>query len=394
MKILTVHNRYRIRGGEDESHDLEVALLRSRGLEVYDYIEDNRNLNGNFPIAAGIKVFWNQQAYSSVRKLIREHRFDVMKVDNLFPIISPSVFHAAADEGVPVVQTIRNFRGMCVDGVLFREESICEECVGKPIALPGIVHACYRNSRLQSSLVTFSNLAHRSVFKSHKYVSAFIAASQFMRTMLIRMGNPADFIHVKPNFISDSGEGSGEGGFALYVGRLTREKGVLTLLSAWERLQGRMELKIVGDGPLSDEVRQRSAAIPGVEYLGRKPLPKVSAKMGEAKVLIFPSEWYETFGRTIVEAYAKGTPVISANLGAMKELVVDGETGLLFKPGDVNDLVEKIDWACANPESMKAMRAKARAKYLDEFTESRNFEIFMRIFESAIVRRRQMCEAT
>ena len=177
--------------------------------------------------------------------------------------------------------------------------------------------------------------------------------------------------------------GSGSGGYALYVGRLSVEKGLDILLQAWEHLKTPIPLKIVGDGPLSGLVVEATQRMAHVEWLGRKPMAEVYDIMGEAMFLIFPSKWYETFGRVAVEAFAKGTPVIASNLGAIAELVEDGRTGLHFRPSDPIDLATQVEKAMNSPQELNQMRQAARAEFEAKYTAEKNYHQLLKIYEIA-----------
>jgi glycosyltransferase involved in cell wall biosynthesis len=164
---------------------------------------------------------------------------------------------------------------------------------------------------------------------------------------------------------------------------LSPEKGLTTLLAAWEQLGGKIPLKIVGDGPLAPQVVEATKRIPGVEWLGRRPLEEVYELMGEAAFLVFPSEWYETFGRVAIEAFAKGTPVVASAIGAIAELVAPGQTGLHFRLGDVRDLVERVEWALTHPEELAQMRQAARAEFEAKYTADENYRRMMEIYTLA-----------
>jgi glycosyltransferase involved in cell wall biosynthesis len=384
MKILSIHNRYVIRGGEDESRDLEVQTLREHGHHVVDYVMDNRAIPSEHSLAVGLSSIWNSRSYKDVKALIKKEGVDAVKVDNYFPLVSPSVLYAAQEEGVPVVQSVRNFRYACPSAIFFRSGEPCESCAHRVLAWPGIFHGCYRSSRLQTAVIAAGICIHKLLSSWNRCVSVFVAASAATRDVMVRTGIPADRIFVKPNFIPDLGEGDGSGEFALYVGRLTEEKGIRVLLDAWAPFRNQIRLKIVGEGPLESVVRNCQRDNPQLEYLGRVPLREACALMGQAKVVIVPSRWYETFGRCIVEAYSKGTPVIASRLGAMKELVIHGRTGLHFEPGNVYDLRRQLDWMCHHLNEWRAMRQNARQEYLDKFTEEKNYRQMMEIFERAM----------
>jgi glycosyltransferase involved in cell wall biosynthesis len=215
-------------------------------------------------------------------------------------------------------------------------------------------------------------------------VDIYISLTEFAKQKFIAGGFPAEKIIVKPNFVHpDPGVGDGSGGYALFVGRLSVEKGLDTLLAAWNYLEGKVPLKIIGDGPLADEVVESVKRLPKVEWLGRRPMSEVHKLMGEAMFLVFPSKWYETFGRVAVEAFAKGTPVIAANIGAIAELVDSGRTGLLFSPGNPEDLANKVQLAVANQSLLAQMRQEARTEFESKYTAQQNYYRMIAIYELA-----------
>jgi glycosyltransferase involved in cell wall biosynthesis len=215
-------------------------------------------------------------------------------------------------------------------------------------------------------------------------VDAYIALTSFARRKLIEGGIPESKIVVKPNFLTaDPGVGEHTGRFALFVGRLTPEKGLETLLDAWARLDGAYSLKIVGGGPL-----EVLAATPrrGVEWLGRQPAERVLELMRDASILVFPSEWYEGFPMTLVEAFATGLPVVASALGSVAEIVGDHETGRLFAPGDSSDLAATVDWSFTHPRKLTEMSRRARREFEDKYTAERNYELLLDIYRHAMAR--------
>jgi glycosyltransferase involved in cell wall biosynthesis len=215
-------------------------------------------------------------------------------------------------------------------------------------------------------------------------VSTFIAVSEFQRELLIRGGVNAGQITVKPNFVKNTGEpGNGSGGYALFAGRLTPEKGIRTVLKAWEGNAVPIPLRILGDGPLADEVREKAAVLPKVEYFGQRPAPEVYAAMGDARFVIFSSEWYEPFALSIVEAFSQGTPVLAADLASVTEMVKDGQTGLRFTPGDADDLAAKASSLLADTASYRDMRRNCRNLYEERYTDTINYKLLMDIYRKA-----------
>lgn len=386
MHILSIHNNYQIRGGEDESREAEEKLLREYGHQVDVYEEHNNCLSKLNSLDLAGRTIWSNKAYRIVNRQLAAKNYDLIHVQNFFPLISPSVYYAARSRGVRVVQTLRNYRLICPNGLFFRNGHPCEDCMGKTFPYPGIVHRCYRNSGVASSVTATMLSVHRTLKTWTEQVDAYISLTEFARRKAIEGGLPAEKIFVKPNFVNpDPGIGEGDGNYALYVGRLSVEKGLDTLLVAWKSLGNRMPLKIVGDGPLQSEVIAAMQELPNVEWLGRQPQSKVYQLMGAASCLIFPSKWYETFGRVAVEAFAKGTPVIAANIGAIAELVENNRTGFHFQPGNSDDLATKIDWILTHPEQLRTMRQEARAEFEAKYTARQNYLRLMDIYKATQV---------
>lgn len=382
MHILEVHNRYQIRGGEDECFEAEVSLLRQKGHTVELFEETNDRVAQLGKLQTMLRTLWSNEAYQTARQLLTVQRYDVVHVQNFFPLISPSIYYAAKDKGVPVVQTLHNYRLLCPNAQFFREGRPCEDCLGKPIPLPGIIHACYRDNRAASGVTAAMLSLHWLLKTWTETVDCYIALTEFAREKFIQGGLPAEKIVVKPNFVPDPGMGSGKGGYALFVGRLSAEKGIDLLLQSWQTIGKTMPLKIVGDGPLSPQVAKAAETIPGVEWLGRRSLAEVYSLMGEAAFLVFPSLWYEGLPRTIIEAFATGTPVVAANLGAMSRLITAGETGLHFNAGSEESLVTQVEWAATHPEALAEMRQQARIEYKEKYTAEANYEQLMQIYSN------------
>ncbi len=382
--MLLLHNHYQQPGGEDQVFAAEGALLEAHGHEVLRYTLHNDSVTGMGRVDLAKKTVWNGSAYRDLRALIRRERPQVAHFHNTFPLISPAAYHAVKAEGVPVVQTLHNYRLLCPNALFFREGRVCEDCMGKTAPWPGVLHACYRDSRPSSAMVTATLTAHRAIGTWNKAVDAYITLTDFARQKFIQGGLPAHKVTTKPNFIQpDPGAGEGRGDYVLFVGRLSREKGVDTMLAAWHTPKARMRLKIVGDGPLASEVAKAAGRSEQVEWLGRQPGDRVLALMKDARALLFPSVWYEGFPMVIVEAYATGLPVIASDLGSMSSLIHHGRTGLHFRPGDPDDLAEQVGWASAHPAELRRMRGEARSKFDAKYTADRNYRLLTEIYDAA-----------
>jgi len=384
MKVFLSHTYYRLSGGEDKVFEAELFLLREQGHRVNILAFHNDAMKRFSPWRQGMLTIWNREAYRKSRKALSDIKPEVVHIHNTFPLASPAVLHAAKAEGVPVVMTLHNYRLLCANALFFRNGQVCEDCLGRSPWI-GVAHGCYRDSRAATAVVATMLTIHRWLGTWTQNVDMYIALTEFARQKFIEGGLPADKIAVKPNFVHpDPGSGEGRGGFALFVGRLSQEKGLDTLLAAWERLQGRVPLKIVGDGPLASEVAAAAERLDGVEWLGRMPREEVLGLMKQASFLVLPSKVYENFPMTIAEAFATGLPVVASDLGAMASLIDHERTGLHFRPGDAEDLAAKVEWMLSHPKALDQMRKEARAEYEAKYTAERNYRMLMEIYARAI----------
>lgn len=384
MKVIMCHNFYKLAGGEDQVFRDECWLLEKHGHVVIQLVANNDEISALSRMELIKKTFWNSETYRNVRELIQSHSPDVVHCANTFPLISPSLYFAAAAERVPVVQTLHNFRLFCPSGYLLRNNLPCESCLGKQFAFPAVIYKCYRDSRLATAVSAAMHSYHRIRGTWHEKVGQYIALTEFSKQKFIQAGLPADRISVKPNFVHpDPGFSDQKEDYAIFVGRLSSEKGVQVLLDAWETLAARIPLKIVGDGPMADFISDRISRLPNVQWLGQQPFENVLHLIRSAKMLVFPSIWYETFGRAIIEAKAAGTPVIASNLGAMAELNMDRETGLLFEPGNSNDLVAKVELLIRDHELRERIGRQGREQFDRQFTAERNIRDLLHVYRKA-----------
>jgi glycosyltransferase involved in cell wall biosynthesis len=388
MKLLLCHNHYQQAGGEDEVFAAESALLESFGHEVVRYAVHNDRIREMGRARLATDTLWNRESHHQVRRLIRRERPDVVHFYNTFPLLSPSVYYAARAEGCPVVQSLHNYRLLCPNSLFYRAGRICEDCLGKFVPWKGVLHKCYRDDRAASAVVATMLVGHRLLGTWKRTVDIYVAGmTEFAREKFRAGGIPVDRLVLKPNFVfPDPGEGEGDGGYALFAGRLTPEKGVATLLEAWERLPEGHSLLVLGDGPLAPEVEQAAARHPGIKWLGRKTLDETYALLGRAAFLICPSQWYEAMPRILVDSFAVGTPVLASDVGAMADFVHDGLEGLHFRTGDADHLAERASWLFDHPDERSKMRAAARAEYLDRYTAEKNHEILMDVYRRALAR--------
>jgi glycosyltransferase involved in cell wall biosynthesis len=382
LKIIVAHNLYQHRGGEDTVVEAEVALLRSAGHEVHVYERHNSDLQS----ASGLKkmgmlsdVFWSRRTVSDFTNLIDDMSPDVIHVHNTLPLISPSIYWIANRRRVPVVQTLHNFRLLCPQALLLRDGKVCELCLNG-VPWQSIRFGCYRSSRVETAAIAGTIQLHRTIGTWSEKVAKYIALNEFCREKFVAGGIPPQKIVVKPNFIDLDDRAVSEREGLLFVGRLSHEKGISVLRDCVSYLESGVGFDVIGSGPeeslLSDDPRF---------YLhGQKTQSEVHAAMFKARALVLPSIWYENFPRTIVEAFACGLPVIASDLGAMRELVKHGVTGLRFVPGDSQDLARQINFAQSNPEKMIEMGKNARQFYENNLTGSKNISQLVEIYRSVI----------
>ncbi len=378
-RVLVVHNAYREAGGEDSVVADEVALLARKGHDVIEMRRDNRDVDeiGRARLAA--QTLWSARTHRETLELLQRCRPAVVHVHNTLPLISPSLYWACAEAGVPVVQTLHNFRLACPQAMLLRDGRVCESCVGRT-PWPALRHGCYRGSRAQTAVVVGMLALHRRLGTYRDQVSRYIALNEFSRAKFVQAGLPAQRIMVKPNFADVARDDtSGPRAGFLFVGRLSAEKGVDVLASAWSACQG-LALRVAGAG--SGGAAFEAAA--GVTMLGPVDPSTVQREMRRALALVLPSICYENFPRALVEAFGAGLPVIASRLGAMAELVEPGVTGLLFEPGDAGELGDLLRWADEHPDHMARMGANARARFEALYTPDINYECLVDIYRSAI----------
>ena len=377
-RVLVIHNSYQYRGGEDTVVESEVALLRLHGHLVETWLRSNDDVSSMSSMSLVRDTLWSKRTERDLEARVCLFRPDVIHVHNTFPLISPSLYWAAKRTNVPVVQTLHNFRLICLNALFMREGRVCEDCMGH-LPWRGVARACYRGSHAASAVLAGTLTLHRGLGTYRNKVTRYIALNEFCRTKFIAGGLPAESIVVKPNFVDCTAlKPSSRVGF-LFVGRLSIEKGIATLAAAMELLPN-TQLRVVGDGP---EARFLDA-VPRVLKLGFLPSEVVRQEMSASVALVVPSICYETFGLVVIEAFACGTPVIVSRIGALAELVCEGETGLLFEPGNPHDLAAKMAWALSNLEHMAEMGKKAHESYKKHYSGKRNHELLNRIYRDAI----------
>lgn len=387
LKILSVYNRYLNRGGEDEVFESEAALLEQRGCDVImveERVSAPRSIQQQ--VLLSLNAIWSTEWSVKFQGFLESLHPDIVHVHNLVPNFSPSILYSCRRANVPVVHTLHNYRLYCPAATFYRDGHVCEECMDHSL-VRGVRYGCYQNSRPKTAVLATMLGLHRLLGTWTESVDCYIVPSEFARQKFIRGGLPAEKIVVKPNFVDhDPGSSNGEE-YALFVGRLSAQKGLPTLLDAWTKLGG-VPLVIVGDGPLSAQLEAAQLSSSAVTYRGRLSRDQTLAAIKKARFLVVPSELYESFGLTIIEAFACAVPVLCSRLGAMEEIVEDGRTGLHFTAGNASDLAAKVAWAWNHPDEMRNMGRNARAEYEGKYTASRNYEMLHDIYERVIANAR------
>lgn len=387
MKVLVVHNRYQQRGGEDAVVEAEVRLLAANGIEVRRFDADNDSIQG---LLSKVQVSAGQFGLPTAlkarfRKTLSDFCPDVVHVHNWFPTLSPAVFQISRRAHISVIHTLHNYRLLCAGATLFRNGHVCEDCIGTTFRTPGIAHGCYHESRIGTAVASAGMLANWWLGTWQNSVDRFIALSEFARRKLIEGGLPAEKVIVKPNFVDpDPGSRSGLGGYLLYAGRLTEEKGLRVLLQCWKSAPDLPMLKIVGTGPLQDEVHQAASSLPNLQWHGNRSSEDVLELMGNATALICPSLWYEGMPRVVIESLAVGTPVIASHIGCYPEMIVDGETGVLFRTGDASALLNCLR-NLTQTGALAGMRTEARRCFENNYTGERNLSLLLNVYRSVLV---------
>jgi glycosyltransferase involved in cell wall biosynthesis len=389
MKIVLVHNTYQHPGGEDVVFRNECDLLKRAGHEVVEYQRSNHDVSHFVSIrqlALAKRTIWASDTRREFRQLLQREKPDIVHVHNTFVRVSPSIYWACRDAQVPVVQTLHNYRLLCPGATFFRDGKVCEECMEHGV-WRGVRYGCYRGSRPATAVAAAMLATHRFLGTWSRLIDCYVVPTEFGRRKFIEGGLPPAKLVVKPNFVDpDPGEGGLNRTYALFVGRLSQEKGLRTLLAAWERLRIEIPLHIIGDGPMEGELKEyvRQHGLSGVCFRGSAARDQVMAAMKGAICLILPSESYEGMPMIAIEAFSCGTPVVGSRLGALESVLSNGRTGLHFTPLDAEDLARKAEWAWAHPEEIVEMGRQARREYEAKYTATRNYTMLLEIYQRAV----------
>jgi glycosyltransferase involved in cell wall biosynthesis len=387
MRIAIFHNRYKLPGGEDVMVDFEHRQLEKAGHEVRRFEVNNGDAIGDSGFAklrgaalTAAQAGWSRKSMKSVLALLEDFRPDVGHVHNWFPLLSPSVYEAHRLSGIPVVQTLHNYRLFCAGGTCWDGREVCTDCVdGKRSR--AIRRGCYRNSRTQSAVWwrTMAGGWRNGTFQSA--VDAYLAPSKIVRDLHIEAGLPAEKIRVVPNGCDDPGvfPHDGQKPEAIFVGRLEEEKGIRSLIEGWRALP--WNLNIVGQGTLGNELKRKYACCPQIRFHGQQPRNRVLELIRQSSIAVVPSIWYEPFGLGVIEAMAIGRPVVTAGAGAPGSLIEHGVSGVHVSESDPGSLSTACRKLLTNPHHTAHMGSEARKRYKRLYSPEAHIRKLVEVFE-------------
>lgn len=386
MKILLLHNRYLHYGGEDTIFEAERDLLLAKGHQVQTLIFQNKTLDSwQEKIRTGLYSLYSPNSRRLLRNKIQDFQPDIIHVHNFWKEASPSIFYEAASQNVPTILTVHNFRLLCANALLFRNGKICELCTQSVLPIAGIRYACYDN-RLLSAQVTFFSSIHKILSTWKNKVNGYIFLSDFAKKKFLNssLHLSEQQAFVKPNFVEDKGVGevSERKPFFLYVGRLSEEKGIRTLLEASQ--EGDFDIEIIGGGDLESLVKDFAEKNVKITYHGFQSKGFIVEKMKQAKALLFPSVWYEGMPLVILEAFSTGLPILISNIDNLNELVKDGYNGWHFEAANAKNMAEKMQ-EIQNTPNYENFCKNARKTYEQQYTPEKIYEQLIQIYQAVIL---------
>lgn len=381
-KILQVHNYYQIPGGEDTVVANEKKLLEDHDHEVVQYSRNNSEMKTFSMVRKLLLPFttiFNPRTYKEVKSIIKKQDIDIVHVHNTLNLISPAVYYAALSCKVPVVQTVHNFRLLCPGATFYRDGHICEDCMEHGLGC-AVKHNCYRESKVQTLACVINTWIHRMTGIYNKI--NYLCLTEFTRQKMIQV-YPKAKNYIKPNFVYDEGGNAEPEDYYLFIGRIEEIKGVQVLIDAFAQMPD-INLKMAGTGVLDQAIQNRieKERLTNIEMLGFQAKSDINRLLKHARALIMCSQWYETFGMVIAEAYSNGTPVIVGNIGNIKDLVVDGKTGILFEYDSSNALANAV--RCVENMDSKQMGEKGYQLFRENLSSEANYEQLRKIYQKVL----------
>lgn len=384
MRIAQIHNKYRDLGGEDIVVQREKELLEDAGHKIVQFFVFNEKIKTSADrLKTALGIPYNFSSKRKVQAFLEREKPDVVHVHNFLPVLSPSVFYACKALNLPVVLTLHNFRLLCVNGLLYRNKHVCEDCISSKIAFSGIKHGCYQDSSVASIFPAISNGAHSSLGTWYDKIDKVIFLSKFSKEVFDRshLSFKPEQVAIKPNFIVDNGYSYIKENYYLFVGRLSEEKGIRTVLEVFEI--NKKELIVVGDGPLRSEVDKASLRSSNIRCVGFQNSDQLKEIYMNARATVFASKMYEGLGLVNIESFSYGTPVIAPDFGNAGLLIESGINGLKYALGDAVSLEATIrDFE--NFTKAETLNRGARDSFEQQFTADKNLHLLEEIYKDAI----------
>lgn len=378
MNILIVHNKYKLRGGEERVVENESNLLKNKGHKVYLYTRDNQELNKYSwinKIRLAKDIIYSFGTTKEIKSIIKTNQIDIIHIHNLFPLISPSVLYLAKKNGIPLVLTLHNFRLIGGNPFLMRKGKINEKLLKNRNPFREIIHKSYDNSYLATLFLALSLWIHKRAF--HRYVDKYIALTPFVKRKFIEGGFPANKIQIRASSLSEFKKINNKRKLkAIYVGRIAKEKGISTLVNAWEGMPYLLE--IYGEG--KTKIRSQK----NIKVMGFKPLPEIKKAMSESAFVIIPSEWYENLPNVLLEAYSTSTPVLASNTENLIDLVEKPKAGITFNMREDKDLRKKALSLFANKKEREKLGNNAFKEYLRKYSPEKGYASLISIYEELV----------
>ncbi len=387
MKILLIHNFYRYRGGEDRYVEILEETLAGKGHQVSHFFYDSRSIQTfNFfqKCMIPLRLIHSPSLNKKLRNLLIEEKPGLVVVHNLSPLLSFSLLKVVKRSGIPLLKRLENYKFLCLNGLFLRNDfTVCEVCKHGNF-FPGAIHRCYQRQFSSSIGIALAEFIHRRLKTVIKSADLFLATSQFVKGKFVEAGFPADQIVVHPNFIDFEPLDAvvSPGNYVIYLGRLSKEKGLLTLLRAFKNLP-ELPLKILGEGPMEEELLEyaRLHHMKNVSFEGFVDGNLKRELLKKALFLVFPSECYESFGYTIIEGYACGVPVVASDIGGARELVQEGNTGFLFQAGNPDDLHRNISQMMDDQQRLMKMKENALKRAKTFYTKETGCQNLLGLFK-------------
>lgn len=385
--VLMAHNYYQVPGGEDTVFHNEIEMLEKNGHKVIMYTRHNNEIKkGIFSrLKLALDTIFSLNTYKEVKKLIDKGDIDIVHVHNTWPLISPSIYYAAKAKKVPVVQTIHNFRLLCPGATFTRNGEICEDCLSNGLG-QSLKNKCYRNSLLQTFIMNSMLIVHR-VIGTYKHVDKYIALTKFSKSKFNKLLNNESQIEVKPNFLPSISKYSRElQNYFVYIGRLDNIKGINFLIDAWKDIDTKIELKVIGDGELRENILKyiNENNITNISVLGFMKREDAFKIIKSSKGIIIPSQCYENFPMTILEAFSMGVPVIGSEIGNIATIIKDGYNGILFNKDSKEILKNKVEELFYDDDYNLELGNNAYSTFISKYTDDINYKELYRIYSGLV----------